>query len=402
MAVLLATGCNHGEQARDKLVALGALGTKTAFAPQHGRTQGALGTIIGRLDTRHTHKGPQGLPFGEQLGTDPRNAIPTNRLPLLQQATQFVLHGRKKLLEARSIHLALAPSVPGIKDEVDLVEHCLSPGPVWPSVVIQGQDVALNVRPAELAFVEREAVVGFGAVTPHHAPKLRSQQGVEALSTAAEAHHKESRDGGNGNPQPAPRPRFLPTRLVDVGDGLPRHDRLDGASDPFERPAHFLLERDDTAEADGEAKAIAQELGRLTIADAIARVEQTNECGDTRAKGTRRHISRALGCDQRGALGTADAMVVVLGHYGPERRDVPDLLTTRRRSIGQILGQGLLTLRASLWMMGDDFINLLGRQRFAVVALVPRLPTAWTTARRARGARWRIGSISRGRFGGVL
>jgi hypothetical protein len=212
-----------------------------------------------------------------------------------------------------------------------------------------------------LAFVERETVIGFGAVTPHHAPKLRSQQGVEALSTAAEAHHKERRDGRNGNPQPAPRPRFLPTRLVDVGDCLLLHDRLDGASDPFERPAHFLLERDDAAEADGEAKAIAQELGRLTITDAIARVEQTNECGDTRAKGTRRHISRALGCDQRGALGTADAMVLMLSHKGFERRDVPDLLATRRSSIGQIVGQGVLALRASRWMMSDDFIELFGR-----------------------------------------
>ena len=45
MAILLATGCTHRQDPSDKRIAFRALGTETAFAPQHCRTQRAFRRI---------------------------------------------------------------------------------------------------------------------------------------------------------------------------------------------------------------------------------------------------------------------------------------------------------------------------------------------------------------------
>lgn len=71
MAILLATGGAHRQDAFDERIASGALGAKTAFPPQYGGPQRPFGRVVGRLDPVDGDEGPERRPdLQEFVGED--------------------------------------------------------------------------------------------------------------------------------------------------------------------------------------------------------------------------------------------------------------------------------------------------------------------------------------------
>src|SRR5262245_31610362 len=68
--MLLLERGHHCHHRFDKPRPLGTLCAQAAFAPQHTRTDGPLGRIVGRFYTFHAHKGPQSVVDFEPLPTD--------------------------------------------------------------------------------------------------------------------------------------------------------------------------------------------------------------------------------------------------------------------------------------------------------------------------------------------
>src|SRR5919197_1937934 len=72
----------------DELATERRLRAETGPPPDPRRPQGALGRVIRRLDTCHTHKQPEGWLDFEQLATRPRGSRPGRLIP----ARRFISH----------------------------------------------------------------------------------------------------------------------------------------------------------------------------------------------------------------------------------------------------------------------------------------------------------------------
>ena len=68
IALLLAQGIAHREQALYEAAAIGTVGAEAGVTPQHPMTKGSFGFVVGRLDALCAHEGPQGRPEVEEVG----------------------------------------------------------------------------------------------------------------------------------------------------------------------------------------------------------------------------------------------------------------------------------------------------------------------------------------------
>ena len=68
VALLLAQGIPHREQAFHEAAALGTVGTQAGLTPQHPVPKGSFGLVVGRLDAFVVGEGPQGRVEVEEVG----------------------------------------------------------------------------------------------------------------------------------------------------------------------------------------------------------------------------------------------------------------------------------------------------------------------------------------------
>jgi hypothetical protein len=81
ITLLRAQGEHDGQHPGDELATLCALRAEAGSPPDHGRAQGTLRRVVGRLNTFHPHKQPEGFLDFEQLATRPRGPRPGRLLP---------------------------------------------------------------------------------------------------------------------------------------------------------------------------------------------------------------------------------------------------------------------------------------------------------------------------------
>jgi hypothetical protein len=86
MTVLLLKGGHDGHHGFHKARAVGTLGAKASFAPEHPGADGAFGRIIGRLDLLMPHERPQRLPPLADLPTRPFCFRDTTGLSCFEQS----------------------------------------------------------------------------------------------------------------------------------------------------------------------------------------------------------------------------------------------------------------------------------------------------------------------------
>jgi len=114
-ALQIAGGAD-GQEAFDESIALLAVRAEAGLAPPHGRPNGALRSVVGRLDARNVGKGPQGAGhFEDALASALRLGVAAPS-PFFEQGLDPLAQGRQGLLEFRASQEAVAEGVPEFEE----------------------------------------------------------------------------------------------------------------------------------------------------------------------------------------------------------------------------------------------------------------------------------------------
>jgi hypothetical protein len=96
-------------------------------------------------------------------------------------------------------------------------------------------------------------------------------------------------------------------------------------------------------------------------------------------------IGGKVGRDKLLTEGAADGVLAVFGNDRCNRRQLVDLGAAQGRGIGQVVGQGGLAAWTMLRLKLNWVMHLLGRDEWALVALVPELATGFAPTWGTRG-----------------
>src|SRR4030095_12379389 len=216
IAMLLLERSHHSHHGLDKPCPLGTLGPKAAFAPQDARTDRPLGGIVGRLDTFHPYKGPQGLMDLEHFPTDAFCLRHATGLACLEQARYVPPQRTHQDPELRVCQRALAALMPPVEHLAGLRAQR------FPNLL--GASSALNhrlkvpqpMRPADLPPPSGVPRVGTPAVRHQDATKPFPQQLLCDLGATRQQAQKDCHPRSGRYPQPRARVSFAPPRLVEM------------------------------------------------------------------------------------------------------------------------------------------------------------------------------------------
>ena len=213
---MLLTGGADREHALHKATAGGTLGAVTAFAPKHRRTQRALGGVIGRLDPFRMQERPPRTPARHEIGAEAPQGIGEG-LSRFDPFPHGLLDGLDHPLHRGAIPRAVAEHRP---DDQHLLRQPQERGRLrmpWPNGLRPSPQVAHQMRPAELAALRIQAVIGAQPIRGDQPGEGGAEQGVQMGLAPTVLEQKERGDGGDRDPQPGFARPFPPTRLIDVG-----------------------------------------------------------------------------------------------------------------------------------------------------------------------------------------
>ena len=249
-------------------------------------------------------------------------------------------------------------------------------------------EVALQVRPADLASLERQVAVGPPAIRRHDRRAVGEQLASAVLVTIA----SDPQDGvafGEGAPERAPAARESPAGFVHVQVPSRAHTLKEVFVGVGERVAGALQDRLDAARADPSAEQLLAELDDIATRDPVAHRER-------RDRGLQPRPERALG-DLGGqhpaALGVtgraAHPLALVLDHDRRDHRQLLNLMTRRHAERDQVGFAEHVPTLARLGPVLDDLIHRRRWQQLTPATLVAGLAAllAWratlSTQRRA-------------------
>ena len=164
-AALQAAGDRGREQALDGALALLGLAAQRELAVDGGSAQAALGVVVGRLDAGHAGKGPQRRPTLQEVLREGAVAAVAGALArrLLEQLPELCLERADVLGKAAAVSVPAALRPGG-------EQPCGDPKSGGAELLLGaeslavGGEVARQMRPAELASLRVEVVVGPPAV----------------------------------------------------------------------------------------------------------------------------------------------------------------------------------------------------------------------------------------------
>src|SRR5688572_5075221 len=126
VAVLLLQRRHHRHHAFDKARTRFALGTETALAPLHTRTDRALSRVVGRLYSLNLHEGPQSFAALENLAAGPLSLGPPTLATRFQKPLDLAAKRRHVGAKRRAGQGALAHPMPPRKHLVYLLKQGLA------------------------------------------------------------------------------------------------------------------------------------------------------------------------------------------------------------------------------------------------------------------------------------
>ena len=112
VALLLPQRISHGEHALDETAACGAVRTEAGVTPQDAVPQGALGHVVGGLNTALVYEGPQGRFDGSQVAARRRRGRVGGVLAMPQRQAQRGPQFADVALEGGSLERAIADPMP--------------------------------------------------------------------------------------------------------------------------------------------------------------------------------------------------------------------------------------------------------------------------------------------------
>lgn len=288
MTTLLAPGGRDGEEALDEAQAVGTVRAEGAFTPQHGGTQCPFGRIVGRLDPFMSEKGPQSIFQFDQVATKGTQLAMQDASSLLQQGVEGGAHLSHVRLEGRAIQLALFGTVPEGKQ---LRLHCqrpLAPRARHSLGLAEGYQIVLQMRPSDLALRHRQPFVGTKAVGGEDPHIGGAQQVVQFQPFAASRQIEQGALLLDGDLQPTTLSSLLPTGLVYVGLLAGDQSRVQVIRGQRQGLRNLLATAHYAATTDLYTEGVDQQASYLTLAQAVAPVEQRHQADQVRPEGAGR------------------------------------------------------------------------------------------------------------------
>ena len=180
-------------------------------------------------------------------------------------------------------------------------------------------EVAHQVRPAELAALDGEVVVGPPAVRAGDAAELLAQERLGLALVAVGGDAEDRRARGERSPERAPVAARPPAGLIDVEyrGGAALAQQLPVGHRKRRRRA--LQDGIDRAGAEPGAEQLTGQLDRVPAGDAVAHDQGGDRRLEARAEGTRRHLGRKVGARDGPAVRAAQALQAVLAQDDRDR-----------------------------------------------------------------------------------
>ena len=221
ITALLSEAGGDGEQSAAADRTLAGLDAMADFSLNHRLAQGTFCSIVGGLDSTDLQEGPKGIRHLEDLLTGAHRLGPWRSFASLDTQLHHPLQRGHKgladrlaaLLQAGPVDRSILVAVPVIKQlslQVQKFRTELGAG-AW--TFGDGVEIADQVRPAQLALLAGQVVVGREAIAHHNPAKAAPEQLNGGGGGSAQALDEHRHHSGDHDPLPAP----FATGIVAVG-----------------------------------------------------------------------------------------------------------------------------------------------------------------------------------------
>lgn len=289
-------------------------------------------------------------------------------LALPQQRLHGHPHRSQRVAEGGEGELAVAVLVPGGKEAIRLCEQARpNPGGGGVRPFAEGQEVTVQVRPADLARREREEVVGPVAVADDDGVVGRGvRRQAEQLAgdglSAAPADEVDRGVLGGGRPEPGPLEcghvgltgiRVVPLRpagFVEMLDRRLLHGRPHRRHRAGQHAADGRLDGAHGGGGDGQAAKVAQQAADRPFGEMVLPGEGGDDRLRARPQRQGRHPGGRGGPHRRPARRAGPIVELVFGERRRHQGQFPDLVPIGRPGQGRIRGKGL----AARTRVGED------------------------------------------------
>lgn len=251
-----------------------------------------------------------------------------------------LLDGLQYRLQRRSVDGPGPEAIPHREHEVGKRQQVGGIGLPAPLGLDPAPQIADAVRPAHLASLRRNAVVGRQPIRRHPPGEGRIQQGLQLRLAAAQLDQEQGRQRADRDPQPRHTRSFAPPGLVHMdmvgcgNGGL--HLGVRGGEG---RTGH-LLKLADASDTHGDLPDQLHQIHQFAVAEAVASVQQGNQRHEPGTERPWRHVRGPFRRRPRLTARTDQGVILVFGNVGRGQRNPPDLLASRGPTGARSAGSG--------------------------------------------------------------
>ena len=317
VALLLAQGIPHREQALYEAAAFGTVGAEAGMTPQHAMAKRSFGFVVGRLDAGPAYEGPQGRSEIEEVSAGGRRLGVGELLTIPQVIMKPSTQAADVDLEAGPLQGAVADPVPPGKHLIAGVQQPLpDPGGLSASghELLEG---APQMSPADLAASKRQMPVGRIAIGADHRPVIRTQHLVDSVPSPAFSKGEHRDALGHRGPQPGLGAALPPAGLVDVDDALSANEGACLLDRPRQGRSHLLFQSADRTQRHLEAERVGQQRPDIALAQPVGPGQQAHPGLHAGTEGVPRYALGPTGFAQAVAVAATQGVQLILDDLGP-------------------------------------------------------------------------------------
>lgn len=288
-------------------------------------------------------------------------------------------------LQLSAADLLVEPLMPAVKQLPLQAEQRLADLSGNTAALSDGDQIAADVGPAELALHQRQAVVGTVAITDQDAEESFTDQLLGGRFGAAEPQleHRYQRIAQHPHPATAAvgvvaiRIAHGVARFIRLQDGLPLQPEVGFFHRLLQKAVEPAAEAADAAGAVPYAKSLVQQALDLEMAEMKGATQHSHQGREARAIATALHIGGQHGTGSALAAGADPLVQAVFHHDRRHRRDVDDLVAPWL-STGSRPREARSAAAAVVGDMVEPLIAALRWQQITAMARMPLLAAPLT------------------------
>ena len=211
-ALLQMQRLDRGQNALCEATARGAVISKAAFAPEHGRSDHSFGVVVGGLDTFNRGESPQRAVDFQQAPAEALGFFVRTLAAALERLMETVAYRFQPRLQGSAVDSPVLKIFPDRKDFFCRPAARFAQGLGRSTLVDQFLKIALQMRPANLPLVKGQVGVGTPAVGADNAANL-SQQRLQSVLPPFGVDLENHKGYGRRHPQPTQLASLGPNRF---------------------------------------------------------------------------------------------------------------------------------------------------------------------------------------------